>query len=192
MAIYRDGIESHKGAVLKVTSHMWMDGMEEETAWVWNMETHECDHIQVGYYGCDGRNLMGRSYAKVDATEEVKRDIRRTLKVHAREKFSISVKAYKTEVRKGSHAEVIRGRKVPKGTRLEVFWVGDKPTYRSLQYHWMNETERIAGCYGEDGNKVWIKADYLKVIDKIKSPNAKERKKFIKAYVESNAREYGA
>ena len=75
---------------------------------------------------------------------------------------------------------------------LEVFWVGEKETYKSRQYSWMHETEMIAGCYDENGNKVWIKAEYLKSIDQIKSPNAKERKKFIKAYIEKAARAVGA
>lgn len=47
----------------------------------------------------------------------------------------------------------------------------------------MHETERIAGCYNENGEKVWIKAEYLKVTDDIKSPNARERKKYINDYV---------
>lgn len=72
-----------------------------------------------------------------------------------------------------------------KGTILEVFWVGERPTYMSRQYSWINETEKVAGCYDKDGNKVWIKVEYLKNITEIKSPSAKERKKYIKHYVES-------
>lgn len=184
MSIIKDGIESHKGCVIKVWEHYWMDGMCDEFADVWNSEEHKVETIQIGYYGCDGCNLYGNMRAVADLSEENRRDIIRTLKRNdALAAYSRSVTAHKTEIRKGTHAEVIRGRKIAKGTKVEVFWVGDKETYKSRQYAWMYETERIAGCYDEDGNKLWIKAEYLKSTDSIKSPNAKERKAFIKAYV---------
>ena len=91
------------------------------------------------------------------------------------------------KVSKGRKVEVVKGRKVKKGTQLDVFWVGERETYKSRQYSWMHETEEVAGCYDEDGNKVWIKTEYLKPIDKLKAPNAKERKKFIKAYIKDRA-----
>ena len=46
----------------------------------------------------------------------------------------------------------------------------------------------IAGCRDKEGNKVWIKAEYLKNITPIKSPKAAERKKYLKWYVQKNAR----
>ena len=192
MAIINNGVEKYRGQVFRTSEHYWMDGMIEEYAHVWDVENHESKRVTVGYYGCDGRNLYGNVKVEIDLSEEVRRDIRRTLKAKAYESFAKSVTTYKTEIRNGSHVEVIRGRKVKKGTKLEVFWVGDKETYRSRQYAWMHETEKIAGCYDEDGNKVWIKAEYLKVIDNIKSPNAKERAKFIKNYVNENAKYYRA
>lgn len=191
MAIRYNGVETFVGAVLKEESHMWMDGMEDVYAVVWNEEKQTVESIQVGYFGIDGTNLLGKGW-EIDATEETKRAVRRWLKRRSWKAFADSVIEYKQEIRKGTRAEVIRGRKVKKGTQLEVFWVGERETYMSRQYHWMNETERIAGCYDEDGNKVWIKAEYIKSIDDIKSPNAKERKKFIKAYVEKEARDYWA
>lgn len=192
MSIIQNGIETHKGMVIRTSEHMWMDGMVDVFAHVWNMDEHKEERIQVGYYGADGHNLYGSSYAKPDLSEEAKRDILRTIRrTDAIYAYARSVTAHKTAIVKGTHAEVIRGRKVKKGTILEVFWVGEKETYRSRQYAWMNEYETIAGCYDEDGNKVWIKADYLKNIDPIKSPNAKERRKFVKAYVERVARDYG-
>lgn len=56
----------------------------------------------------------------------------------------------------------------------------------------MHDTETIAGCYNADGEKIWIKAEYLKPTDKIASPNAKERRKYIKNYVSTKAPAYGA
>ncbi|MBR5276777.1 MAG: hypothetical protein IKU35_06555 [Bacteroidaceae bacterium] len=166
-----------------------MDGMLETTAICWDIEKHEAVHIMVGYYGSDCCNMCGGSY-EIDATEEVKRDILRTLKRRAAESFARSVVEYKQEIRAGRTAVVARGRKVPKGTEVTVFWVGDRPTYRSRGYAWMNETERIAGCKDADGNKIWIKAEYLEATDILKSPSAKERKKFIKSWVQESAKAY--
>ena len=189
MAIYKDGVETYKGAVLTEESHMWMDGMEEVYAVVWNGE--ELERIQVGYFGIDGQNLMGMGW-NIDATEETKRAVRKWLKTQAWKAFEKSVLEYKNEIHKGAHVEVVRGRKVKKGTQLEVFWIGEKETYKSRQYSWMYETELIAGCYDADGNKIWIKAEYLKNLDDIKSPKATERNKYIKSYVEKRAKEIGA
>ena len=191
MAIYFDGVETYKGAVLKEEEHMWMDGMLDVHAVVWDDESKSIKRIQVGYYGIDGSNLAG-GRAEIDATDDTIHAVRKSFKEDAYRAFCRSVIEYKTGIRKGTHAEVVRGRKVKKGTMLEVFWVGEKETYKSRQYDWMHETEMIAGCYDENGNKVWIKAEYLKSIDQIKSPNAKERKKFIKAYIEKAARAVGA
>lgn len=161
MAVYFDGQESYTGQVLYTTEHMWLDGMLEENAIVWDLESHSTRSIQIGYYGCDGTNLAG-GRAKVDASAETITDILHTLKAEAWTAFAKSVTEYKQSIHKDSVAVVVRGRKIPKGTKLKVFWVGEKPTYRSRQYAWMHETETIAGCHDADGNKVWIKAEYLK------------------------------
>ena len=192
MAIVMNGEVTYEGQVIRISEHMWADGMLDEYAVVWDIETHELKSIQIGYYGADGRNLYGSSYAKPDLSEEVKRDIYRTIKRHdALAEYEKTVINTKTAITKGTHAEVVRGRKVAKGTKVEVFWVGEKETYMSRQYAWMNKYETIAGCYDEDGNKLWIKAEYLKNIDPIKSPRASERKKFIKAYTKNAMRELG-
>ena len=191
MSITKDGIEEYIGCVISTSEHMWADGMLEETAWVWDMEAHEYKGVQIGYYGADGYNFCGRVKVTIDLSEEAKRDILRTIKrTEALKAFERSVIAHKTEIRKGTHAEVIRGRKVAKGTRLEVFWVGDRLTYRGMKCGF-EDYETIAGCYDENGNKIWIRVDYLKNIDPIKSPSATERKKFIKAYVANTARSMG-
>ena len=191
MAITRDGKTEYEGLVIRVDEHMWMDGMLEVNAVVWDMDIHATKHIQVGYYGSDGRNLCGAIDVDIDLSREAKRDILRTIKHNEAPKaFERSVIAAKTAISKGTKAEVVRGRKVKKGTKLEVFWVGDRLTYQAQRYGY-SEYETIAGCYDEDGNKVWIRTDYLKNIDPIKSPRAAERKKFIKAYVIENAKAYG-
>lgn len=187
----RNGNVTFEGAVLNLQEHMWMDGMLEVNAVCWNSETRQIEYHQVGYYGIDGQNLQGCT-AEIDATPETWRQVLNHIKPDAYRAFADSVTAHKQEIRKGTHAKVVRGKKVQKGTEVEVFWIGERPTYRSRRYDWMNETETVAGCYDQDGNKLWIKAEYLQNVDPIQSPNAKERRKFIKAYVEKKARELGA
>lgn len=189
--IYRDGKREFVGAVLKINEHYWLDGMLEETAVCWNSETQEIEYHCCGYYGIDGQN-MNNCYAEVDATVETWKQVLHSLRPAANEAFAKSVIEFKKGIRKGTHAKVVRGKKVPKGTIVEVFWIGEKQTFRSRQYSWMNETETIAGCYDEHGNKLWIKAEYLVSIDPIKSPNAKERKKFIRAWIDDQAHRLGA
>lgn len=188
---FRNEPETFKGAVLNIEEHYWMDGMLEETAVVWDSEKQQIDRIQVGYFGCDGQNLCGCGY-ETDATPETWRQVLRYLRPMAEQAFARSVTEYKNSIHVGTHAEVIRGKKVPKGTKVEVFWIGEKETFRSRQYYWMHETETIAGCYDEAGNKLWIKAEYLKNVDPLKSPNAKEREKFIQWYISNEAKMLGA
>lgn len=85
------------------------------------------------------------------------------------EEAVIAWKHFKGDFVVGDMVEVIKGRKIPKGTKLEVFWMGERPTYRTKQLRksgcrWANETEMIAGCYNENGEKVWIKTEYLKYL----------------------------
>ena len=190
MAVHLNGEELYKGQVIGIGSHYWLDGMLEEWAIVWDAESNSTKHVHFGYYGIDGSNLAG-GRAEVDATRDTKRSVRRMLKEAAVVEFCKSVQEYKKGIRKGTRAEVIRGRKISKGTILNVFWVGEKETFRSKQYSWMHETELIAGCYDDSGNKIWIKAEYLQPIDNIKSPCAKERRKYINAYVNKRAKELG-
>ena len=192
MAIrYKGEAETFKGAVLTINERYWLDGMLEETAVVWNSEKQEIEYISVGYYGCDGRNMNECGY-EADATKETWRQVLRYLRPAAERAFADSVTDYKRSIHIGTHAEVIRGKKVPKGTKVEVFWIGEKETFQSRKYYWMHETETIAGCYDEAGNKLWIKAEYLKNIDPLKSPNAKERQKFIQWWITEKAKSLGA
>lgn len=184
MAIITNGVTTYEGATLREESHMWADGMLEVYAVVWDMAEHKEERVCIGYYGIDGQNLSGDIDVTYEISKEVARDILRTMKQNAVAAYVKAVINKKNAIEKGVRAEVIRGRKVRKGTILQVFWKGEKETYRSRQYSWMNETEEIAGCYDAEGNKVWIKTEYLKNIDPIPSPRATERNKFIKEYVE--------
>lgn len=178
--IKADGTVLYQGAVLDISEHYWADGMLSEYAHVWDMEKHERETVSVGYYGADGHDFIGTK-VEIDVSKEVARDIIRTLKWRAYDDFCRSVIEKKNSIEAGIIAKVVRGRKVPKGTILNVFWVGERPTYTGYG------TELIAGCKDESGNKVWIKAEYLKNISPLKSPNAKEREKYIKWYIKKNA-----
>lgn len=189
MAIYdkNDNI-TYAGCVIGEKSHMWMDGMEDVFAIVWDDTERVIKYIKTGYYGADGQNLMQMEH-EVDVTPETARKVLKHFKAEAVKACADSIMESRMRIEANTTAEVIRGRKVKKGTKVSVFWVGEKPTYRGRQYDWMKETEAIAGCYDENGNKIWIKAEYLKRLDLPKMPNAKERHKFIKSYVERKARE---
>ena len=162
-----------------------LEDMLEVSADSWDMEQHKVVTQQVGYYGADCRNMCSCEW-KIDISAEAARDMIRTVKRNAAKAFAESVIEEKQRIAKGRNCIVVRGRKIPKGTKINVFWVGERPTYRSRHYDWMNETETVAGGYTPDGTKVWIKVDYLKVIDGIKSPDRRNRKAFIKNYVERN------
>ena len=182
-----NGAKTYEGAVLSLYSQYHYDGMESEYAVCWDMEKHETVHVTVGYYGSDGYNFCG-TRAEVDVEFDTVQDILHELKRRARVAFAKSVTEKKNAIEKGRRAVVVRGNKVKKGTVLDVFWCGERETYRSRMYNWMHETETVAGCYNENGEKVWIRAEYLKAIDELKSPSARERKKFINAYVRDEAR----
>ena len=180
MALIKDGCISYVGAVLETWDHYWLDGMISEYAMVWDLEKHEFKTVDIGYYGSDGHDFIDIK-AEVEVSTAVARDVVRTLKARARKSFCESVQAKKEKIEPGIQVLVVRGRKVPMGTKLEVFWVGERPTYTGYG------TELIAGCIDENGNKVWIKAEYLKNITPIKSPSASERKKYMKWYIKNNA-----
>ena len=178
---FKDRVE-YEGAVIGTKTQYHFDGMLDEYAIVWNMEKHTSNMVQFGYYGVDGYNFYDAS-CEVDLTTEVARDIIRTLKREAILAYCSSVQKNKNAIENGRVAEVIRGRKVKQGTILNIFWVGERPTYRSRMYSYINETEMVAGGYDSEGNKVWIKVEYLKNLTPVKSPSAAERKKFIDDYV---------
>lgn len=181
----RTGEIAYVGATFAESEHFWLDGMLEVFAHSWDMEKHEIVIDTVVYSGIDCRNMCDTSF-KIDINEETARDMIRTIKASAAKAFAEAVIEEKQKIAKGRNCIVVKGRKVPKGTKINVFWVGERPTYRSRNYEWMNETETVAGGYTEDGMKVWIKADYLKVIDGIKSPDRRNRDRFIKEYVRRN------
>ena len=186
--IEKNGEKLYVGATIGEWSHYWMDGMEEVTAYSWDGE--QIVSTIVGYYGNDGQNLCGCRWS-VDATKEVLKAVRDYLLPTAEEAYQNAVQAEREAIRKGRKAVVVRGKKVPKGTEVEVFWTGERETYRSRQYSWMHETEEVAGCYDSDGNKLWIKTEYLKNLTPVDEPDEIEHKNWIKGKLTQLFRNYG-
>lgn len=183
MAVYMNGQETYKGAVIGEREHMWMDGMLEVFAVVWDDE-EGIKEIQTGYIGSDGRNFMEMSH-HIDATPETLVKVRKYAKIKAAKKYAKQLAEKRGKIERGCKAEVVRGRKVKKGTYVEVFWVGEKETYQSRQYSWMHEYETIAGCHTENGETVWIKAEYLRRLDRPACPSSKDRKREISRLVKN-------
>ena len=179
---YNNNTESFEGAVIRLDGKYWLDGMVERWAICWDIENHCTRQITYDYNGLDGRNLCNMD-ADVDLNTETARDIIRTIKADALESLAEHIRTESRRIRKGDTTTVIRGRKVKRGTILNVFWVGEKETYLSKQYSWMHETEEIAGAYTEDGQKVWIKTEYLQRLTKDTPMTKKERKSYIKEFI---------
>lgn len=189
MSVFDNGVETYKGCVIGEIEHMWMDGMLDVSAIVYDQEKDEIKSIRTGYFGNACQNLCD-SYHRIDCTPETARKVLKLLKRRAVENFAVAEKNRRSKITKGQDVVVIRGRKIKKGTELNVFWVGERETYKSRQYSWMHEMEEIAGCYDKNGEKVWIKTEYLKAINPVKPANRKERAKYIKEYIRRNARDF--
>ena len=181
MAIRMNGKETFAGCVIAKSTKYWFDGMTSEYAHFWNPETRHVEIIEVGYYGCDGCNLAGAS-ATPDLTMENARAVLRSQKRTFLLKLEKALIAEKRVIRKGDTVEVVRGRKVPKGTALTVFWVGERETYQSARLSYRHDPvmETIVGGKTENGEKVYVKAEYCKVLTERKSRSRKERKTYLR------------
>ena len=177
------------GCVIGERTHFWMDGMMDEYAIVWCEEKGTIENVQTGYVGIDGTNLMGMGY-DIDCTPATARKVLKALKKDAYSAFAKHVGEDKHRIEKGCVAEVVRGRKVPAGTVLNVFWVGERETFMSKKHYWLHETESVTGGKTADGEKFYVKTEYLKRLDVPASPCRKERDAFVKAYVRERARAF--
>lgn len=179
-----DGTIIAVGCVFAETEHYYHDGMDEYTAHYYDAENDKIEYMQVGYYGSDGYNLCGCDWSIDLTAENARKMLHGVLKRSACAAFQRSVIDYKSSVHKGDFVKVVRGRKVPKGYTGYIFWMGEKYN----EYSRCNEM--IAGLKQNINDKsekpIFIKAEYLENVNTIKSPSAKERKKFIKAYLIKN------
>lgn len=164
--------ETAIGCVIGEREHYWMDGMLEIFALYYNAETDSIESKQTAYIGADGRNLMCCGH-DIDLTVENARRAMRCLKRSALHDYGLHFRELQRTFAKGDKVRVIRGRKIPKGTILDVFWFGK--VYNKFSH--MDE-ERI-GAYDSEGNKVWIFAEYCEHVQR-KIETAKQRKAWIK------------
>ena len=172
--IMKDGQEKYQGCVLAVymQDEPTMDGGTYGVyprADVWDSE--------------QGRVITLRDH---DFTKAERDAFSRTVEDAVIDSFSTSsnrewdyrIEAAKRAIKAGVDAVVVRGRKIKKGTKLHVFWTYDRADYTG--WH----TETIAGCFDEDGRKVWIRADYLQRadIERIEAEMEESRKIMVYRY----------
>lgn len=119
---------------------------------VWDEETQDVKSILYDTTRCGG---WGN--AEIDITIENLRKVyshyRKSTVAHLNRKNEEIAKT----PQKGKTVVVVRGRKVPKGTRGIVFWIGEQFNQFS------NKQEIKAGIKTEDGQKYFLLAEYLEV-----------------------------
>lgn len=157
MKVYKDGKEmmetSYEGCVLWT----WEENGYHDSdfyAAVWDEETQNLKRIEY-----DSTRHGGYGNAVIDVTDDVLKKLYRSYKTGKRNEWNSANEKNAKKVEKEKTVKVIRGRKIPKGTTGKVFWVGDKcNAYSGI-------TESITGMIKDDGSKVFIKTEYLEVIE---------------------------
>lgn len=194
MAINDNGIVKFNGAVIDIYDKWWADGMYEKYAVVWNDEQNDIKKITIGYYGSDNCNLCGNVKADIDLSVNNARKILKYYKNLAVLALPEFIRTEKMKIDIGDNVKVVRGRKIPKGTIMQVLWLGEKPTFRARQAQswssFKNETELIAKCKDSSENIVFIKAEYLKRLSNDKIFGATDRKKFVNDFVNASLEKY--
>jgi hypothetical protein len=121
-----------------------------------NPETGKIDTIEYDTTRCGGCGS-----AEVDITEENYRSYLRNGYNRMLQEFIGTVRRNEKTVGKGKKVVVVKGRKVPKGTTGECFWIGNANFDRYKR--WWNEVTRI-GFKDENGNVHWTNASNVEVI----------------------------
>ena len=164
--------EIAKGCVIGEREHFWMDGMLEVFAIYYDTETDSIKERMTEYSGSDGCNLMSSGH-NIDLTMENARKAMRCLKRKALNDYKFHLGKMQRIFTKGDTVKVMRGRKVPKGSVLSVFWCGKKYNmYKRVD-------EELIGAYNEKGEKVWVLAEYCEKTEPYRE-TAKQRKEWIK------------
>ena len=145
---------THKGLVLEKRER---NGYNDSDfyAIVWDEENNKPKEIEYA----STREWSYPNGAVVDATDEIREKYnsyitkQREIAQKAREEAEARIP------QRGRNVVVVKGRKVPKGTRGNVFWRGvDK--YKSTQYG----TYYRIGIKDESGNTHWISEDNVEVV----------------------------
>lgn len=161
---------SHEGVVLttawveeeRVMSDIWAN---VSYCLVWNPQTNQAQRVCLGQH-FELCNTFGEAIVDVDpailATHQAQQEAARLAHEEAERKLAEGrtierMRADWNRPEKGKMMQVIRGRKVPKGTFGRVFWVDDlrNPTRVGLT---RNDVKDERGHYV---NVIWVDAAYL-------------------------------
>jgi hypothetical protein len=136
----------------------------------WDDERQKVVHIEY-----DTTRAGGGGYADVDATHETLLKVYRHYKKEAASLFDeVENQQQAKKVMKGDAVLVIRGRKVKKGTKGNVFWVGNTFNYYS------GRTEKRVGIE-VGGERLFLPLEYVEVIGwENRLITGKERKEHIR------------
>lgn len=137
----------------------------------WDREKQDLVHVEY-----DTTAAGGGGWAKIDATEEVLREMYRKYKASAKKIFDDYGNVNQAKkVRLGDDVIVVRGRKVPKMTTGKVFWLGERYNQYSRKY------ENRVGIEKADGEKIFLLEEYVLPINwKDRLIRGKERKEYIR------------
>lgn len=117
---------------------------------VWNEETGKPETILYDTTRCGGSGV-----ADVDITIENLRKLYSYWRKSTVEHLNRRNEEIAKTPQKGKSVIVVRGRKVPKGTNGEVFWIGE-------QYNQFSGCQEVkAGIVTPDGKKHFLLAEYL-------------------------------
>lgn len=176
--------EKYKGKTFSWSrSYMW-EGIYNIYARTWDTEIHDEVQVMLGSdYDCSEEYLLAQ--VEIGITAEVMADAQVEFLRRSKNAWNRYVSEERCRICKDRRARVIRGRKVRIGTELEIFWVGERATYWSMTHDWCRETETIAGGYDDNGNKVWIKAEYLENLTPVEF-SAEDEKMWRKKWLMDN------
>lgn len=138
----------------------------------WDEETQSV--IDIEY---DTTRAGGGGYAEIDATEDVLRKAYRYYKNCGRTLYDTKTNPNQAKaVKVGDTVKVVRGRKIPKGSAGQVFWVGVRKNFYTYR-----DEERVG--IEINGERVFLPAEYVEVIDwQSRLVRGKDRKKAIRNY----------
>lgn len=138
----------------------------------WDREKQQV--VEVEY---DTTRAGGGGRAEIDATPEVLREVYRWYKRMGRQLFDARTNHEQAKkVQKGDAVKVVRGRKVPKGTQGQVFWVGTR-------YNQYSRTDEARVGIEVDGERMFLNAEYVEAIGwETRLATGRDRKQAIRNF----------
>ena len=168
--VYGKAKPEYEGCVVDLYEH---NGYHDSYwyAICWDREKKEL--VEVEY---DTTAAAGGGWAEIDATEDVVREMYRFRKKSAKELFdTYGNEAQAKKVSTGDNVIVVRGRKIPQGTKGKVFWLGSKYNQYSRKFD-----DRV-GIEKPDGTRVFLNKEYVIPVDwRDRLLHGSKRKQFIR------------